>query len=74
MSYTINAKDLVLGPKPAIDGDTASAIAVDVALKTPPAKSRVNYGPAELAFRAKVQADWDTYHKAHPGVIMDIPD
>ncbi len=73
MSYTINAKDIDMGPKPAIDGDVASQIAVDVCLGTPPAKSRVKYGPEELAFRAKVQADWDKYHEAHPGVMMDIP-
>ena len=71
---TIAAKDLHPRPFPEIDGDTASAIAVDVGLKTPPSKSRVNYGPAELAFREGVQARWDEAVKKNPKVVWEIPD
>jgi hypothetical protein len=74
MSTFILAKDIVCRPMPEIDGDTASAIAVDVGLKTPPLRSRVHYGPAELAFRAKVQANWDEAVKRNPKVVWEIPD
>ena len=71
---TIPAKDIQVRPFPDIDGDTASAIAVDVGLQTPPSRSRVHDGPDELALREKSQANWDEAVKRNPKVVWEIPD
>ena len=45
---------------------------LDVGNGTPPDRSKLQYGPAELEFRKGVQERFDAYRKAHPDAVMDV--
>ena len=55
-----------------ISGETATKIAIDVGNQTPPDKSRLKYGPEELAFREQVEKEWAAYRAKHPDAILDV--
>lgn len=57
-----------------VDGATAQQIDIDVGTGTSPEKSRVKYGPAELAYRRDVEAEHDAIRTKHPNSVLDIRD
>ena len=55
-----------------ISGETATQIVLDIGNQTPPDKSKLKYGPEELAFRAGVEQRWADYRAKHPDAILDV--
>lgn len=55
-----------------ISGEAATQIVIDIGNQIPPDKSKLKYGPEELAFRGRVEKRWEAYRAKHPDAILDV--
>lgn len=59
-------------PEGQVSGGDAVRIVNDIAAGVPPEQSSVKYGPAEHAYRARVEAWWEQKKREDPQAAIDV--
>lgn len=58
---------------PGFDMDIVTTMLADIGAGTPPEQSRIRHTPEMLAYRKKLEAEWEAIKAAHPDAEMHIP-